>query len=51
MTSQTVEKSYPFNPLRRTPSTMRRLATRNTTKSGSALSAAPAMIGPYDYAL
>src|SRR2546425_7764619 len=27
---------------------MRRLATRDTTKSGSALSGAPAMIGPYD---
>jgi hypothetical protein len=40
--------SYPFNPLSRTPSTMRRFATRNTTNSGSALSAAPAMIGPYD---
>ena len=36
----------PFRPLRRTPSTMRRLATTKTTSRGSALSAAPAMIGP-----
>ena len=40
--------AYPLRPLSRTPSTMRRFATRNTSKSGTALSAAPAMIGPYD---
>jgi ZIP family zinc transporter len=39
---------YPLTPPSRTPSTMRRLATRNTSSSGSALSVAPAMIGPYD---
>ena len=37
---------YPFSPLSRTPSTIRRLATRKTIRSGSALSVAPAMIGP-----
>ncbi len=37
---------YPFNPLNRTPSTIRRFATRKTISSGSALRVAPAMIGP-----
>jgi hypothetical protein len=39
-------RPQPLSPLRRTPSTIRRLATMNTTSSGTALSAAPAMIGP-----
>src|SRR5258706_12884513 len=41
---------YPLSALTRTPSTILRLATRNTISSGSALSAAPAMMGPYDSA-
>src|SRR5215831_2961551 len=40
--------NQPLSPLTRTPSTMRRLATRKTTRSGRALRVAPAMIGPYD---
>jgi hypothetical protein len=40
------ERPHPLRPLRRTPSTMRRLATRKTTSRGKALSAAPAMMGP-----
>ena len=40
------ERPHPLRPLRRTPSTMRRLATRKTTSRGNALSAAPAMMGP-----
>ena len=44
---QTSDVCYqPLRPLRRTPSTMRRLATRKTTSRGKALSAAPAMMGP-----
>jgi hypothetical protein len=39
---------HPLSPLTRTPSTIRRLATRNTTRRGSAESVAPAMMGPYD---
>ena len=37
---------YPFSPLSWTPSTMRRLATRKAINKGTALSAAPAMMGP-----
>jgi hypothetical protein len=40
------ERPQPLRPLRRTPSTMRRLGTRKTTSRGKALSAAPAMMGP-----
>jgi hypothetical protein len=40
------ETPQPFMPLRRTPSTMRRLATMKTISRGSALSAARAMMGP-----
>jgi hypothetical protein len=36
----------PLSPLNCTPSTIRRLAMRNTTSKGTALSTAPAMIGP-----
>jgi hypothetical protein len=38
----------PLRPVTRTPSTIRRLATRNTISRGSAESVAPAMMGPYD---
>ena len=44
-------RRQPLRPLSRTPSTIRRLATRKTMSKGRALSAAPAMIGPYDSAL
>jgi hypothetical protein len=44
--ARTGERVQPFRPLSRTPSTMRRLATTNTTSRGTALRAAPAMIGP-----
>jgi hypothetical protein len=40
----------PFRALTLTPSTILRLATRNTISNGSALRTAPAMIGPYDSA-
>jgi len=40
-----------LRPPTRTPSMMRRLASRNTTRRGNALRVAPAMMGPYDSAL